>query len=132
MRKFLSQAAKLPFASSAGNNHGLYTSCVTVRIMKSFRLDRESVSKFIESWPMLAISAAICLGLAYVGWTNAFWRVLLVVYAGAYFGYVVRGRLFANLRERYPNARWIGLLSVGLSVMTLGVLSRMAFHAQGG
>ena len=101
--------------------------------MKSFRLDRESVTDFMESWPVLVASVALCVWLGYVGWSNVVWRVVLVLYAGAYFGYVVRGRLFGNLRERYPNARWIGLLSVGLSVMTLGVVARMAFReTQGG
>ena len=101
--------------------------------MKSFRLDRESVSDFIESWPVLVASVALCVWLGSVGWSNATWRILLVMYAGAYFGYIGRGRLSENLRERYPNARWTGLLSIGLSVMTLGVLARMALPAaQGG
>ena len=30
--------------------------------MKSFRLDRESVSDFIESWPVLVASVALCVG----------------------------------------------------------------------
>src|SRR5437867_6288552 len=100
-----------------------------VRAMKSFRLDRESVGDFIESWPIIVVSVALSLLLAYLGWLDAVWRIFLVLFAGAYFGYVLRGMLSQNLKERYPNARWIGLLSVGLVVATLGVVVRTAFAA---
>ena len=101
--------------------------------MKSFRLDRESVADFIESWPVIFASVALCVWLGYLGWFDAVWRVSLVLFAGAYFGYVIRGRLLQNLRSQYPNARWIGLLSIGFVVATLGVVARMAFPAtQGG
>lgn len=101
--------------------------------MKSFRLDRESVGDFIQSWPIILIALALTGLLAYLGWLDAAWRVCLVLFAGAYFGYVLRGMLSQNLREHYPNARWIGLLSVGLVVATFGGTVRMAFPAtQGG
>ena len=100
--------------------------------MKSFRLDRDSISDFIESWPIIVVSFALSVWLGYLGWFDPFWRVFLVLYAGAYFGYVVRGMLSQNLREGYPNARCILLLSVGLVVASLDVVARMAFPAAQG
>jgi hypothetical protein len=100
--------------------------------MKSFRLDRESVNDFVESWPIIFVALAVTGLFGYLGWLDAFWRVCLVLIAGAYFGYVLRGMLTQNLMARYPNARWIGLLSVGLVVAALGVFVRMAFPATQG
>jgi hypothetical protein len=101
--------------------------------MKSFRLDQESVADIARSWPLIIAALGVSVGLAYLGWFDAAWRVSLVVFAGLYFGYVVRGSFAQNLQERYPNARFIGLLSVGLVVATLGVFTRMVFpNTQGG
>lgn len=101
--------------------------------MKSFRLDRQSCSDLIESWPAIVAAVAVSGGLTYFGWFDPVWRIVLLLFAGCYFGYVLRGRLTTKLRERYPNARYHALLSVGFSVMTLGVLIRMAFReTQGG
>lgn len=101
--------------------------------MKSFRLDRRSVAHCIQSWPLIVVAVGASVWLGYLGWFDAVWRVSLVVFAGLYFGYIVRGSLAQNLKDRYPNARFIGLLSVGLVVATLGVGTRMAFpDTQGG
>src|SRR5688572_25315925 len=104
-----------------------------VTFMKSFRLDRESVNGFVESWPIIFIAVAVTCLFGYFGWLDAFWRVCFVLFAGAYFGYVFRGMLTQNLSERYPNARSIGLVSVGLVAAALGVFVRMTFpDTQGG
>ena len=101
--------------------------------MKSFRLDRQSVTDFLQSWPLIVVSIGVSVWLGYLGWYDAVWRVSLVVFAGLYFGWVFRGSLSQSLKERYPNARWIGLLSIGMVVATSGVVLRMAFPAtQGG
>jgi len=101
--------------------------------MKSFRLSRESISEFSESWPILLAGAAITLGLLYLGWFKPFWRIFLVLFAGAYFGCVLRGRFHRRLAAQYPNARFVPVLSIGLLVFTGGVICRMALPAiQGG
>jgi len=101
--------------------------------MRSFRLDRESLSDALQSWPAMVGAIAMCCAVAYVGWTHLFWRGLVIVFAGYYFGYVARGNLFHNLQEKYPQARYIGLLSMGMVTLTLGVLVRMTFREmQGG
>ncbi|MBI1348739.1 hypothetical protein GC163_20900 [bacterium] len=79
------------------------------------------------------MALAICGVVGYFGWTDLFWRGLVIVFAGYYFGYLARGRLFQNLQEKYPRARGIGLLSIGMVTLTLGVLTRMTFQEmQGG
>ena len=95
--------------------------------MKSFRLDRQSIDEFLSSWPSLLIALAITGGLAYAGWLLPGWRIVLVLFAGGYFGYALRGTLTQSIAERYPMARCRGLLAVGMVVLTLGVLARFSF-----
>jgi hypothetical protein len=71
-----------------------------VTTMKSFRLDRESVNDFVASWPIMFIAVAVASLFGYFGWLDTVWRVCLVVFAGAYFGYVFRGTLTQSLLER--------------------------------
>lgn len=101
--------------------------------MKSLRLDRQSIAELVESWPLVVVAIGISGWLGYMGWFDPAWRMSLVIFAGLYFGYVLRGSLGRGLAERFPNARFRGLLSVGMIVMTLGVLTRMGFpQTQGG
>jgi hypothetical protein len=93
--------------------------------MKSFRLDTESIYDAIESWPAILIALAISAFLTYAGWFNVKWRGILVVFAAVYFGYALRGVFAHNLRAKYPNAKSIWLLSVGMTSVLLGVLARM-------
>ena len=97
--------------------------------MKSFRLDRDSVDEFLSSWPVLLIAVALSIWLAWLGWGHWVWRGTAVVVAGAYLGYVFRGRLAESVREKYPHAKAPLLLSIGLVTLTLGVLVRMTFPA---
>lgn len=100
--------------------------------MKSFRLDRQSFADFIASWPMIVAAAGICAGLAWLGWSNAAWRITLVGYAGLFIGYVLLGSFTQRLKDAYPSARFLGLLTAGLLVLALGVFCRMAFPAMQG
>jgi hypothetical protein len=101
--------------------------------MKSFRLDRDSVTEFLDSWPSLLVGALLAGAFVYVGLTHVWGVVAGVVLCGVYGGYLLRGVAADRLRETYPNARWHGLLSVGMATMTLGVAARMAFpQVQGG
>jgi hypothetical protein len=95
--------------------------------MKSFRLDTESIDKFIESWPAIIFAAALCGLFAYLGVSSIAWRALLIVFGGLYFGYMLRGTLTQNMRAKYPNASCLSLLSIAMCSATLGVLARMTF-----
>jgi hypothetical protein len=105
------------------------SSSFAIATMKSFHLDRASVAAFLESWPIVLGCVAITGVLAWIGWSEPVWRVSLVLFAGVYFGYVLRGRLHHSVADCYPHARLRALLSIGLSVATGGVLCRMAFPA---
>jgi hypothetical protein len=95
--------------------------------MRSFRLDGESVNHFLESWPTLLVAALLAGLFVYVGLAHLWGVVAGVLLGGVYGGYLLRGFASKRLRERYPNARWHGLLSIGMATLTLGVATRMAF-----
>jgi hypothetical protein len=95
--------------------------------MKSFRLDRDSVREFFDSWPALVI-AAILGGLSvYFGVTQVWGRVAALLVFGVYGGYLLRGRVGERLQEKYPSARWVWLVAVGMTTAGFGVATRMAF-----
>jgi hypothetical protein len=101
--------------------------------VKSFRLDSDSIDDAIQSLPAMIAAVTVCGILAYFGWFDATWRAVLIVFGAIYFGYVFRGSLTQSLRSKYPNASYIGLLSIGLCAVTFGVLARMVFPTlQGG
>lgn len=101
--------------------------------MKSFRLDLDSVKGTLDGWPHLLFAISASAVLLYLGWFNEIGRVFLIAFAGIYFGLILRGRLAANLRAKYPNANGYWLLSIGLSSATVGVIVRMLLPAvQGG
>jgi len=101
--------------------------------MKSFRIDTDSINDAIESWPALLTALAISASLAYVGWFDATWRGILIVFGAVYFGYALRGTLTHNLRSKYPKATCIWLVSIGLTSVALGVIARMFLPSlQGG
>ena len=93
--------------------------------MKSFQLDTESIHDAIESWPAILIALAISVFLTYAGWFNVTCRGILVVFAAVYFGYALRGVFARSLRAKYPNAKSIWLLSIGMTSVLLGMLARM-------
>ena len=97
--------------------------------MKSFRLDLASVEELIEGWPVLVISV---VGGALAGWlqaTYAWARVLIPLF----FGLAIGPRIAGRLRQKYPTAKQLWLLSVGVATSLVGVTARMAFPAwQGG
>ncbi|MGN6545034.1 MAG: hypothetical protein ACTHK7_08285 [Aureliella sp.] len=100
--------------------------------MKSFRLDTESITEAVESWPALCAAAALTALLVYLGRFDATSRIVLVVGGGVYFGYALREHLGRKLRLRYPRASWHVLLAIGLCVATAGVIARMALPAMQG
>lgn len=101
--------------------------------MKSFRLDTDSIQEAIESWPVFLAAVGISAVLAYLGWWDAAWRAILILFGAAYFGYLLRGRFADKLQVKYPNAKCIGLVSIGFTSATLGVFARMLLPSlQGG
>ena len=95
--------------------------------MKSFRLDSDSVAEFFDSWRALLAGALLACISIYLGITHLWGPVCALLIFGIYGGYLLRGVLAQQFREKYPGARWIGLLTVGFSTATIGVTTRMAF-----
>jgi hypothetical protein len=94
--------------------------------MRSFRLDPDSVTDFLRSWPVLLLGGLIAAMVVFLG--SAYWwtRILLPVLMGVCVG----PRLFVGrIREQYPNARHVWLLSIGMMTALVGVVARMAFPA---
>jgi hypothetical protein len=101
---------------------GVSTDATAVR---SFRLDPDSVTDVLDNWPVLLGSALIAGLLFYLGITHAWARYVLVVISGLWIALALRGATAERIREKYPEARFIWLLSAGLTIATLGVATRM-------
>ncbi len=99
-------------------------------IMRSFRLDPNSVTDFFDAWLALLIALLLVCLAAYLGIANGWGRVITVLASGTYFGFSLRGVGAHPLRERYPGARWFWLLTVGLATSVVGAATLMAFPAQ--
>lgn len=101
--------------------------------MKAFRLDIDSIDDLIKSWPALLAALVISIGLAYVGWSDAAWRGVLIVFAAVYFGYSLQSMFAHKLRSKYPNAKCTWLVSIGMMSVVLGMFARMLLPSlQGG
>ena len=72
----------------------------------------------------LSIGAALFLTLNYFHIAEKAWRIAMLLAGAVFVGYLIRGQTCRVLRRQYPNARWIGLLAVGLSIMTFGCIAR--------
>jgi hypothetical protein len=92
--------------------------------MKSFRLHTESKRELIQGIVALLIGVGLFLALHYFHIAETAWRVVAVLAGAVFVGYLCRGQLCRMLRQRYPNARWIGLLAVGFAIATFGVIAR--------
>jgi len=96
--------------------------------MKSFRLDRDSVAEFLDSWPTLLIGGLLVGALVYIGFRHPWGWVAGLLLCGVYGVCALRGVVSDRLRKRYPNARFHWLLSIGMATATIGVFTRMAFR----
>lgn len=93
--------------------------------MKSFRLDHDSVTEFLQSWPVFIAGGLIGSTVVVIG-RDQWWSRLFIPLLGVCLG----PRLFVGrMRERYPTARHLWLLSIGTMTALLGVVLRMAFRA---
>ena len=96
-------------------------------VMRSFRLDIVSVTKLLDSWPAFVIAPLLVGLFAYLGITHLWGRVCAVLMCGFFCGYLFRGLTAQRFRERYPDARWIWLLTIGQTSLVVGVATILAF-----
>ena len=92
--------------------------------MRSFRLHTESKAELIQFAVAVLVSVGLFLALHYFHIADTAYRVAAVLVGAVFVGYLSRGQLCRSLRQRYPNARWIGLLAVGFAIITFGVIAR--------
>lgn len=94
--------------------------------MRSFRLDPASVPELLRSWPIMLTGAAVGSVLAYLGTTYGWARPLVPLLLGIGVG---PGLLVGGIKQRYPTACHLWLLSTGMMTALVGVALRMAFPA---
>lgn len=92
--------------------------------MKSFRLHVESKTELIQSIFGLLIGVGVFLALQFFHIDKVGWRILLLFSCASFVAYLIRGSLSRSLRAKYPTARLIGLLAVGITISTFGVFAR--------
>ena len=93
--------------------------------MKSFHLHTESKGELIQGIVAMVSGVGLFLALHQFHIAETAWRVLAVLAGAVFVGYLCRGQLCRVLRQRYPNARWIGLLAIGFAIATFGVIARI-------
>jgi uncharacterized membrane protein HdeD (DUF308 family) len=93
--------------------------------MKSFRLHTEPKRELIQGIVALVIGVGLFLALHHFQIAQTAWRVVAVLVGAVLVGSLCRGQLCRALRQRHPNARWIGLLAVGFAIATFGVIARV-------
>lgn len=91
--------------------------------MKSFRLDRDSVEEVIQGWPLFLVIVIIGSAVAWFATAYIWGRILIPLL----FGVALGPRIVGQLRQRYPTAKQLWLLSIGMATMLAGVTARMAF-----
>ena len=91
--------------------------------MKSFRLHTGSKSEVIQTIIATLIGVGLFLALHYLGITDAVWRIVAILAGAVSVGYLCRGHLARGLRQKYPNARWVGLVAVGFTIATFGAIA---------
>ncbi len=84
--------------------------------MKSFRLHIQSRSDLLQSLLGFLIGSAAVLILLYAPIPSQLAQTLLLLAAAIITGYLIRSYPARALRRRYPNARMLPLLTIGLSI----------------
>jgi hypothetical protein len=95
--------------------------------MRSFRLDADSVTELLDSWPAFIIAPLLFVLFAYLGITHLWGRVCAVLIFGIFGGFMLRGVIARQFREQYPGARSLWLLTVGQTSAAVGVATMLAF-----
>ncbi len=93
------------------------------RRMKSFRLDLDSVQEVVEGWPVFLVSIVLGTATAWFATNYLGARILTPLL----FGIALGPRLIGALRQKYPTAKQLWLLSIGMATVLVGVTARMAF-----
>ena len=93
--------------------------------MKSFHLDTTSKREVIQMVGALLIGVGLFFALEYFQITATVWRAVTLLSGAVFVGYLCRGHLCRSLRRKYPNARWIGLLAIGLSIASFWATARL-------
>ena len=92
--------------------------------MRSFRLDPDSVTDFLRSWPFVLFGGLLAAAIALISKDYSWARLSIPLLMGICLG----PRLFVGrIREQYPTARHQWLLSIGMMTALIGVVLRMAF-----
>jgi peptidoglycan/LPS O-acetylase OafA/YrhL len=96
---------------------------IQASLMKSFQLDPDSVEDFRETWPLWLV--ALLGGAVIAVFAARYWwgRLLTTVQYGVTLG---PSLLTGRLRRRYPTARHLWLLSIGMVTILVGVITMMA------
>jgi hypothetical protein len=95
--------------------------------VNSFKLDTESVREFLKYWPLHILIFLMLLTQAFFGVFNVAVAMTLNHVYGLYLGFIFRGQFHESLREKYPHARYMLLLSAGIGIATMAVLLRMIY-----
>ncbi len=94
--------------------------------MRSFRLDPDSVTEVLDSWPAYVIAPLLVCLFAYLGFTQHWGLVCAVLVCGVFSGYLLCGGITRRYRARYPGARWVWLLTVGQTSVVVGLATILA------
>ena len=92
--------------------------------MKSFRLQTDPKRDLVQFLIAGIIGVGLFLALHFFPITGTALRIAAVLAGAVFVGYLCRGQLCRALRQRYPNARSIGLLAVGFAILTFGGIAR--------
>lgn len=91
--------------------------------MKSFRLDPDSVQEAIAGWPVFLLAIILGTATAWFATTYQWSRILTPLL----FGIALGPRFVGGLRQKYPTANQLWLLSIGMATALVGVTARMVF-----
>jgi hypothetical protein len=94
--------------------------------MRSFRLDPESVTEFFQAWPALLMGGLLAGVSVYLGLVHHWGPVCGIFMGGTCGVYLIRGVTARRLKETYPGARSIWLLTAGITAAVFGAATMLA------
>lgn len=83
--------------------------------MKSFRLQIEDRKDLLLSLLWMAMGALIVLVSYWLGVGEVAAKTMMLLSGAFSVGFFARGHACRALRHKYPNARWIPLVAIGLA-----------------
>jgi len=91
--------------------------------MKSFRLDPDSVKDVLKGWPLMLI---LIIAGSLLAWLSVRYEWVRI-FVPLVFGVAIGPTIGSQLRQKYPTATGLWLLTIGMTTCLIGVLARMAF-----